>query len=100
MGHDYYTNLALSQVFPSEWEIVNMRLTDDTGPATSAFTCQDILDDRVYTYFNLARGATVTYHTLLNASYRGRYFLPQEYCEAMYDNEVNSRLPGQWVVVE
>jgi hypothetical protein len=97
---DRYSDLALSQVFPSGWEIVNMRLTDDAGPATSPFTFQDIRDDRVYTYFNLAKGATVTYRTLLNATYAGRYFLPQVSCEAMYDNEVQARLPGRWVTVE
>lgn len=99
-NRDNYVNLALSEVFPSGWEIVNMRLTDDAGPTSSGFTYQDIRDDRVYTYFNLNKGATVVYRTLLNASYSGRYFLPQVSCEAMYDNEVSARLPGQWVVVE
>lgn len=99
-GRDLYKEMALSQVFPSGWEIVNMRLTDDAGPATSKFDYQDIRDDRVYTYFSLSPGAQVTYRVLLNASYAGRFYLPQTYCEAMYDREVMARLPGKWVDVE
>jgi len=96
---DGYQNMALSQVFPSGWEVVNMRITDDTGPVSSPFDFQDIRDDRVYTYFGLPMANTRTYRTLLNASYAGRFYLPTVYCEAMYDNEVMARLPGKWVEV-
>jgi len=96
---DAYKNMALSQVFPSGWEVVNMRVTDDSGPVSSPFDFQDIRDDRVYTYFGLPMANTRTYRTLLNASYAGRFYLPTVYCEAMYDNEVMARLPGKWVEV-
>jgi uncharacterized protein YfaS (alpha-2-macroglobulin family) len=36
----------------------------------------------------------------LNATYSGKFYLPSVNVEAMYDNTVNARIPGQWVVVE
>jgi uncharacterized protein YfaS (alpha-2-macroglobulin family) len=54
-----YENLALSQVFPSGWEINNLRLTDDEGLSqSSAYNYQDIRDDRVYTFFDLTPSQT------------------------------------------
>ena len=42
-----YQNLALSQIFPSGWEIVNTRLADMESTASKP-DYQDIRDDRVY----------------------------------------------------
>ncbi|ATL46084.1 hypothetical protein COR50_02280 [Chitinophaga caeni] len=96
----YYEQMALSQVFPSGWEILNTRLMgSDSSVHTSQFTYQDIRDDRVYTYFNLEEGKTVTYQVLLNASYLGKYYLPATTCEAMYDNTIHAFVPGKWVEV-
>lgn len=95
-----YQNMALTQIFPSGWEIHNNRM-DDVASAvtTSASTYQDIRDDRVYTYFDLGKNQMVTYKVILNAAYLGRYYLPLTYAEAMYDNSVTARLPGRWVEV-
>jgi uncharacterized protein YfaS (alpha-2-macroglobulin family) len=84
-----YQQLALTQVFPSGWEIRNTRYYD----------YQDIRDDRVMTYFSLWAGNAVTYKVNLNASYVGRYYLPPTQCEAMYDNTVNARSRGRWIEV-
>lgn len=95
-----YLQMALSQIFPSGWEIHNTRMDDATSAIKSDFpTYQDIRDDRVYTYFNLSPYKTSTFRIVLNAAYIGRYYLPTVYCEAMYDNTVNSRKHGQWVKV-
>jgi uncharacterized protein YfaS (alpha-2-macroglobulin family) len=96
----FYRELALTQVFPSGWEIRNSRLegteeTQDNGP----FNYQDIRDDRVLTYFDLGPGQSTTYRVLLNAAYTGRFHLPSTTCSAMYDNTVNARSGGQWVEV-
>lgn len=93
-------NLALSQVFPSGWEIRNTRLegTEDLGPGTRP-TYQDIRDDRVLTYFDLAPRTSAVFHVLLNASYTGRYYLPGAHLEAMYDNTIHGRDKGRWVEV-
>lgn len=95
-----YTEMALSQIFPSGWEILNARMMDGEGAfKSSASAYQDIRDDRVYTYFDLKSNQTVTYYIQLNASYLGRFFLPGTYCEAMYDNNITAGVNGKWVEV-
>jgi alpha-2-macroglobulin len=61
--------------------------------------CQDIRDNRVYTYFNMNENETLTYYIQLNAAYLGKYFLPGTYCSAMYDNSINAGVNGKWVEV-
>ncbi|MBS1512543.1 MAG: hypothetical protein JST86_16985 [Bacteroidetes bacterium] len=96
----YYTQMALSQIFPSGWEIMNARMLGGEGAFKSSnSTYQDIRDDRVYTYFNISAGETVTYYVQLNASYLGRYFMPGTFCEAMYDNTISAGVSGKWVEV-
>ena len=96
----YYTQMALTQIFPSGWEILNARMTGGEGAFKSSnATYQDIRDDRVYTYFNIGANETLTYYVQLNASYLGRYFLPGTYCEAMYDNSITAGVNGKWVQV-
>jgi uncharacterized protein YfaS (alpha-2-macroglobulin family) len=95
-----YKNLALNQIFPSGWEINNLRLegTEDRLTGDKA-TYQDIRDDRVYTYFDLGPNQTKTFRVLLTASYSGKYYLPAVSCEAMYDRSVYARKKGQVVEV-
>ncbi|SMC97853.1 alpha-2-macroglobulin family protein [Pedobacter africanus] len=96
----YYEQMALTQIFPSGWEIINTRVNDNESIiASSPYTYRDIRDDRVFTYFNLRENETVTYKVLLNASYIGRYYLSAVQCEAMYNNSISATEAGQWVQV-
>ena len=94
-----YVNMALTQLFPSGWEIINTRLMDQDGAYGSKPDYRDIRDDRVNTYFSIEEGKEVTFYVLLNASYIGRFYLPPVYCEAMYDNSINASEKGRWVEV-
>ncbi len=95
-----YDNMALTQVFPSGWEILNTRmLNNDEVFKSSPSDYRDIRDDRVNTYFSLAERQTVTYYVMLNAAYTGRYYLPATYCEAMYNASINALEKGRWVEV-
>ncbi len=95
-----YLQMALTQIFPSGWEIHNTRMDDAESTIKSDYpTYQDVRDDRVYTYFNISPYKTSTFRIVLNAAYVGRYYLPTIYCEAMYDNTINSRKPGKWLEV-
>ena len=95
-----YKDLALTQIFPSGWELTNSRMDDiKFDKPTSSAQYQDIRDDRVYTYFDLDAGKSKTFRFLLNASYLGRYYLPTVETSAMYDNSINARTPGKWVEV-
>ncbi|HJW29767.1 MAG TPA: hypothetical protein VJ508_11075, partial [Saprospiraceae bacterium] len=95
-----YKNLALKQIFPSGWEINNLRLEGSEGRLTmDKPTYQDIRDDRVYTYFDLSANQRKTFKVLLTASYAGTFYLPAVSCEAMYDHSIYSREKGQVVNV-
>ncbi|MFK8054521.1 MAG: alpha-2-macroglobulin [Saprospiraceae bacterium] len=94
----YYSEMAYTQIFPSGWEIRNERLEGQGRP--SGVDYQDIRDDRVMSYFNLARHKSITLTTQLNAAYLGKYFLPDQYAQAMYDRDIRARVPGMWVEVK
>ncbi|SKB34110.1 hypothetical protein SAMN05660226_00737 [Parapedobacter luteus] len=95
-----YEHMALAQIFPSGWEIINTRLNDtESALRSSPAAFKDIRDDRVLTHFNIRQGETLTYRVLLNASYAGRYFLPAVSAEAMYDDRIQAIVPGNWVEV-
>jgi len=95
-----YRNLALSQIFPSGWEIINRRLDDLPEILKSdPVDYTDIRDDRVNTFFDLDAGATKRIIVQLNAAYQGRFYLPGPVCEAMYYNWIGARTGGKWVEV-
>ena len=95
-------DVALTQIFPSGWEIVNTRFTDFGDTTTSQARYTDIRDDRVNFYFDLpkkGKNDTKTFTVMLNASYLGTYYLPGVQAEAMYDNEFLVRSKGEWIEV-
>jgi len=98
--NNWYNEMALTQIFPSGWEIHNTRMDETESVIKSSYpTYQDIRDDRVYTYFNVGKGSPVTFRIILNAAYIGKFYLPTVLCEAMYDNTINARKPGQWIEI-
>ena len=102
-GTSDYSNLALTHIIPSGWEIYNERMivpevssssTNEANvPESSAgkYTYKDIRDDRVLTYFDLRRGESKTFTVRLQATYAGNFILPAIQCEAMYDAAVQAR---------
>jgi len=52
-SNDYVKDVALSQIFPSGWEIVNTSFTDLAGGADGNARYKDIRDDRVHFYFDI-----------------------------------------------
>ncbi len=93
-----YNELAIHHVFPAGWEIHNARLTGATTGGDEP-EYQDIRDDRVYTFFDLRKNESKTFHILLNASYLGKYYLPAVSVEAMYDKAIHARKRGHWTTV-
>ena len=99
-GTSDYTNLALTHIIPSGWEIYNERMVapetesgaaDGSGKSVSKYNYLDIRDDRVLTYFNLRRGETKVFTVRLQATYAGNFILPAVQCEAMSDLNVQAR---------
>ena len=101
LKYEYLRNVALTQTFPSGWEIINTRFTDFSSATTAdnAVTYTDIRDDKVHYYFDLGEKKSKTFKIELNASYLGTYYLPGVQAEAMYDNNFFVRSKGQWVNV-
>jgi uncharacterized protein YfaS (alpha-2-macroglobulin family) len=86
--------LALTQIVPSGWEI------HGTAPGPGdGYEYRDVRDDRVLTYFDLDKGEERTFTVGLNASFKGRYYLPAVDVRAMYDESIVGRTSGQWVTV-
>ena len=92
-------NVALSQILPSGFEIVNTRYTDFGSFGNNIADYIDIRDDRANYYFALNAQETKVYKILINASYLGKYYLPGIQAEAMYDNRYISRTKGKWVEI-
>ena len=96
-----YKNLALTQIFPSGWEILNERLNEIPGTSgRNNFDNKDIRDDRVYIYFDLQPNESKVFKVSLNAAYAGRYYLPSVDVSAMYDITINGRTAGKWIEVK
>jgi uncharacterized protein YfaS (alpha-2-macroglobulin family) len=96
----YFEEMVIDQIFPSGWEITNTRMDGfQSVEEGDQAEYKDIRDDRVSTFFDIRQNTTRTYRVQLNAAYQGRFYLPAVSCEAMYDNTINARRPGQWVNV-
>jgi uncharacterized protein YfaS (alpha-2-macroglobulin family) len=102
-GQNNYTDLALTQIIPSGWEIYNERMInpdDEDNTQAAPYNYQDIRDDRVMTYFDLARGQSKTFKVRIMANYCGSFVFPAIQCEGMYDTSVTARTRAGRAVVE
>lgn len=93
-----YNELALTQIFPSGWEIINTRL-DGSEDVNSIAKYMDIRDDRVMHYFDLKPNQKTSFKVSLNAAYQGKYYLPSVSVGAMYDNSIFANKKGRWVEI-
>ena len=102
-GQNSYTDLALTQIIPSGWEIYNERMInpdDEDNTKAASFNYQDIRDDRIMTYFDLNRNQSKIFRVRIMASYSGSFVFPAIQCEGMYDTSVTARTRAGRVVVE
>lgn len=94
-----YHSLALTQIVPSGWEILSDKF-DDNYLFTKGLEYRDIRDDRVHYYFSLPENSSIILKTRLIATYKGSFYLPGIYCEAMYRPDIKAFLKGKYVNVE
>jgi uncharacterized protein YfaS (alpha-2-macroglobulin family) len=92
-------DIALSQIFPSGWEIVNNRLLGTVNKNMDQPDYIDIRDDRVYQYFDLKPSETKVFEVSLISSYVGEYYLPGVTIGAMYDDSYKAAIKGKEVKV-
>ena len=95
----YIDELALTQIFPSGWEIKNENLSAIASDGAKNYDYRETKDDRVNTFFDFKGKRTKTFEVNLTATYTGRFYMPSAYVEAMYDYEIQSRTDGKWVEV-
>ncbi|WP_048330873.1 alpha-2-macroglobulin family protein [Bizionia psychrotolerans] len=103
LKNENINDVALTQLFPSGWEIINTRFTDFGESVTSQARYIDIRDNEVNYYFDLPQKGNQgnkTFNIMLNASFLGTYYLPGVQAEAMYDSDYLVRSKGQWITIE
>ncbi|MCP9235963.1 Ig-like domain-containing alpha-2-macroglobulin family protein [Lewinella sp. JB7] len=96
-GQDY-RQLALATLLPGGWELSSIR-PEGADNVNASFDYRDIRDDRVHTFFDLPVRTTKTFTFRMTAAYPGRYYLPVQVSEAMYDPSIRSEVKGRWVEV-
>ncbi|MBS3914569.1 MAG: hypothetical protein KG003_08720 [Bacteroidetes bacterium] len=95
-GNKVYQEMALKEIFPSGWEIMDSRLFGGTDyPARYA----NMRDDRVYFYFDLNPNESKTFKIRLHASFEGEFYLPSPQAEAMYDEGIHCRAIGKKIKI-
>ena len=88
--------IALVVPVPASQEILNTRLAaPDVAAAPADFRFQDIRDDRVMTYLDLAPGQSKTVSFRVNKTYDGTFFTPAIHAYAMYDDTIRALIPGR-----
>ena len=101
-------HLALSALVPSGVEIGTAESETAAKPetageadappaqpaASNGLSYQDVRDDRVLSYFDLAAGASQNVKIRMNAAYLGKYYFPGLSAEAMYQPAMRARTAG------
>lgn len=84
-------SMALSVRMPSGWELINPRLYETAGAPKQHYTYQDYRDDKVYTFFDVEKGASKAYSFRVKANIKGDFYMPPITCENMYRGEVSAK---------
>lgn len=100
------TELALTQILPSGWQIENIRLSGNLLPEwTKGWNLNkenymDLRDDRVMWFFDLNGSETLDFVVKLNCVVPGEFWLPSTLIEAMYSSDFKATTQGTKVYVE
>lgn len=95
------SNLALTQILPSGWEIVNERLTGNNSAERNA-DYVDIRDDRIMWFFDYPNSYsknTKVYTVKIRAVTAGEFEMPPTMLEAMYLPDYTVLLPGDKTII-
>jgi uncharacterized protein YfaS (alpha-2-macroglobulin family) len=97
--------IAVTQIFPSGWEIENLRLSGDSAPEwitrykINEEDYLDIRDDRINWFFDLYRNNTYEFVFKAICITSGEFILPPTQVQAMYDKSYFARTAGRKVRV-
>ncbi|MEO6190515.1 MAG: alpha-2-macroglobulin family protein, partial [Saprospiraceae bacterium] len=93
------SNIALTAVFPSGFELVNTRI-GGINNLPKGIDYQDFRDDRIMYYFSLSKNEARDIYIPIIASYSGTYLSPLIECEAMYEPSINAQFRDGYVVIK
>ncbi|MBR4272645.1 MAG: hypothetical protein IKQ30_07400 [Bacteroidales bacterium] len=107
-GDSYIDRLAITEMFPSGWEIVTgldggSGFDDDdddyyyTPGGYIKYT--DVRDDRKFTYFSLSSHRSIEFRTQLTATYAGTFYLPGLDVRDLENARIFARTKGMMVEV-
>jgi uncharacterized protein YfaS (alpha-2-macroglobulin family) len=91
-------NIALTQLFPSGWEILPSDNFQTNFNGRADFV--DIRDDRANIFMDLKAKESKVFKIRINASYKGIYYFSGTHAQAMYDNSYSAKKKGFYVKVE
>lgn len=93
--------VALDYFIANGWQFISNRyLDDDEVNKNSPCDFKNVQDDRINMFFNLGPKETKTFFVQLNASYKGRFYLPLVQCYPMYNEKYKAQVAGKWVIVK
>jgi len=87
-------NIALTIPAAAGFEILEGTEQAKKG---SQYDYRDLRDDRANYYFSLKKNESKEFTLLANASYKGRYYQPAIFAEAMYEGKVKATQKGLWL---
>ncbi|MCQ2252622.1 MAG: hypothetical protein MJZ61_04140, partial [Bacteroidales bacterium] len=105
----YLNKLAITEIFPSGWEIMTGATSEDNGYSSEynyysrnrgSIKYTDVRDDRKYTYFSLPSHGEMEFRTNLTATYAGTYYLPGLICKDLENAKIFAKTKGMTVTVE
>ena len=100
------SEIALTQILPSGWQIENVRLNNTALPDwmqdwnLNKEDYLDIRDDRVMWFFDLRENETLDFVVKINCITAGEFWLPGTLLEAMYNKDYKATTEGKKVYVE
>ncbi len=107
-GDEYLDRLAITEIFPSGWEIVTgldggSGYDDDDDDYYYSpggyIKYTDVRDDRKFTYFSLSSHRSIQFRTQLTATYAGTYYLPGLDVRDLENARIFARTKGMMVEV-
>ena len=94
-----YSDIGMTQIFPSGWEIINERMTNFDQTQQVDYDYMDLRDDRISYFFGLSERQEKKFWVKLNATFSGRYYFPAVTVSDMYHREINAQSEGKWINV-
>ncbi|RYZ51398.1 MAG: hypothetical protein EOP49_11820, partial [Sphingobacteriales bacterium] len=94
-------HVALDYYIANGWQFISNRYMDAEDVfKNSAYDFKNLQDERINMFFDMSPNETKTFYVQLNASYKGRFYIPITQSYPMYNEYYKAQLAGKWVTVK